>query len=129
MRYHLDTDFLIKALSSHGAEWARLRTLTAADDEVELSALVWFEFARGDRSPQQLAVARDCLDAEGVVEFTEQHADRASDHFRRLGRPRRRAFDVAIAAVALERDATLLTGNLRDYSDVDGLRVERVTSD
>ncbi len=122
-RFHLDTDFLVKALVARGPEWARLRAISASDAEVEMSALAWYEFCRGERTPPQLAVARDVLGEEGVVAFSEEQAERAADVFRRLGRPRRRAADVAIAAAALQRDAVLLTGNLRDYSGIEGLRV------
>jgi predicted nucleic acid-binding protein len=120
-RYHLDTDFLVKALFSAGPERELLRAVSDSAAEIEMSALAWYEFCRGPRQPQQEAVARSFLETEGVLEFDENCATRAADIFRRLGSPRRRAFDVAIAATALERDARLLTGNTRDYSGIEGL--------
>lgn len=120
-RYHLDTDFLVKALMSSGPERTLLRELSDSPVEIEMSALAWYEFCRGPRLPQQEAVARNYLEAEGVIDFDESSATLAADIFRRLGSPRRRAADVAIAAVAISRDARLLTGNVRDYSGIDDL--------
>jgi predicted nucleic acid-binding protein len=120
-RYHLDTDFLVKALLGDGPERELLRAISDSPDEIEMSALAWYEFCRGPRLPQQEAVARSYLEAEGVVQFDESAAARAADIFRRLGSPRRRAADVAIAAVAIGREARLLTGNTRDYSGIEAL--------
>jgi predicted nucleic acid-binding protein len=120
-RYHLDTDFLVKAILGSGQERQLLREITDSAAEIEMSALAWYEFCRGPRIPQQEAVARSYLEAEGVIEFDENAAARAADIFRRLGSPRRRAADVAIAAVAIGRGARLLTGNTRDYSGIDDL--------
>jgi predicted nucleic acid-binding protein len=61
MRYHLDTDFLVYALSISGPERRRLRVLGDSDDEVQMSAVAWYEFSRGPRTPEQLAVARSFL--------------------------------------------------------------------
>lgn len=120
-RYHLDTDFLVKALLSSGPERQLLRAISDSQDEIEMSSLAWYEFCRGPRLPQQEAVARSYLEAEGVIEFGETAAARAADIFRRLGGPRRRAADVAIAAVAIGRGARLLTANTRDYTGIEAL--------
>jgi predicted nucleic acid-binding protein len=58
-----------------------------------------------------------------VVPFDESAAETAAELFRAMGRPRRRAFDVAIAAVAIDRRARLLTAKTRDYSGIDGLEL------
>ena len=51
MRLHLDTDFLVYALSMAGPERRRLRTLADSEDEVQMSAVAWYEFSRGPRTP------------------------------------------------------------------------------
>ena len=43
MRFHLDTDFLVYALSVAGVERRRLRTLADSDDDVQMSAVAWYE--------------------------------------------------------------------------------------
>ena len=125
--FHLDTDFLIFAISTRGPEWRRLSKLLASASPVEASSLVWYEFSRGPRTPEQLAVARDIFAEAGVIPFSEQLADAAADQFRRLGSPRKRAADIAIGVVARSRSATLLTRNARDFAGIDQLIIEQVS--
>lgn len=124
MRYHLDTDFLVYALSSAGPERRRLRVLGDSGDEIRMSAVAWYEFSRGPRTPEQLAVARSFLGEDGVVPFSETIAAEAAEAFRRLGSPRKRAADVAIGVTAALEDAVLVTRNARDFAGIPGLRVE-----
>src|SRR5689334_1796744 len=107
MRFHLDTDFLIFATSTRGKERRRFLEIVKSEAELEISSIAWYEFCRGPRTPEQIAVARDIFGAEGVVAFTDMLAELAADQFRRLGSPRRRAADVAIGIVAVSREATL----------------------
>jgi predicted nucleic acid-binding protein len=118
-RYHLDTDFLVKAIGLPGEEREQLRRLQKTSAEIEMSAIGWYEFCRGPRAPEVEAIAREALSA--VIPFGEDLALTAADLFRRLGGPRKRAADLAIAATALARGARLLTANTRDFSGIDGL--------
>jgi predicted nucleic acid-binding protein len=122
--FHLDTDFLIHALSTRGPERRRLHAVIGSDATVEISAIAWYEFARGPRTPEQLAVARDLFAPEGVIPFSEILAIDAAEQFRRLGSPRKRGNDIAIGVVARSRDALLLTRNAKDFVGIVGLRVE-----
>ena len=124
MRYHLDTDFLVYALSAPGPERRRLRALAESDAEIRMSAIAWYEFSRGPRTPEQLAVARAFLGESGVLAFTETVAAEAAEVFRRLGSPRKRAADVAIGVTAAAQEAVLLTRNARDFAGIPGLEVE-----
>jgi predicted nucleic acid-binding protein len=124
VRYHLDTDFLVYALSTPGPERRQLRALADSDAEIQMSAVAWYEFSRGPRTPEQLAVARSFLGEEGVLAFTETAAAEAADVFRRLGSPRRRAADVAIGVTAAIHEAVLLTRNARDFAGIPGLRAQ-----
>ena len=127
MRVHLDTDFLVYALGRAGAERRRLLRLAESDAVVEMSAVAWYEFARGPRTPEQLAVARSFFgDRDGIVPFSEELAGRAADVFRALGSPRKRAADVAIGITAAAMDALLLTRNGRDFAGIPDLRLEDV---
>lgn len=125
MRYHLDTDFLVYALSVTGPERRRLSALANSDDEIQMSAVAWYEFSRGPRTPEQLAVARSFLGEDGVLAFSEGTAAQAAEVFRRLGSPRKRAADVAIGVTAMVHDAILVTRNVRDFAGLPGLRLER----
>lgn len=128
MLYHLDTDFLVYALSSAGPERRRLRALADSDAEIQMSAVAWYEFARGPRTPEQLAVARSFLGEEGVRALSERIAAEAAETFRRLGSPRKRAADVAIGVTAALHEAVLLTRNGRDFAGIPDLEVETVAS-
>jgi predicted nucleic acid-binding protein len=123
---HVDTDFLVYAISARGPERRRLMAVLESEARVEASVLVWYEFARGPRTPEQLAVARAMFDEEGIIPFSEELAVASADQFRRLGSPRKRAADVAIGVVARSRGAVLLTRNARDFAGIEGLRVESV---
>jgi len=124
MRVHVDTDFLVYALSAAGPERRRLAALAASDAAIQLSAVAWYEFSRGPRTPEQLAVARSFFLDDGIVPFSEALAERAADVFRRLGSPRRRAADIAIGTTAAAMEAVLLTRNARDFAGIPDLRLE-----
>ncbi len=124
MRVHFDTDFLVYALSSAGPERERLRELADSDVELQMSAVAWYEFSRGPRTPEQLAVARSFFSEDGIVPFSEDLASLASEVFRNLGSPRRRGADVAIGVTAAGMDARLLTRNGRDFAGIPYLEIE-----
>lgn len=52
MTTHVDTDFLIHAASSAGPERRRLLEVVEEGQVVEISAVAWYEFARGPRTPE-----------------------------------------------------------------------------
>jgi len=124
MRYHLDTDFLVVALSLGGPERIRLLELAESEAEIQISAIAWYEFSRGPRTPEQLAVARSLFFEDGVVPFSEEIATIAAEVFRNLGSPRRRAADIAIGVTASCLEASLLTRNANDFAGVPRLQVE-----
>lgn len=126
MLLHVDTDFLVYALSRAGVE--RRRLLAAADDETEIqmSAVAWYEFSRGPRTPDQLAVARSFLGETGIVPFDEEIAMSAAAVFRSLGSPRKRGADIAIGVTCASVGAVLLTRNRRDFAGIPNLRTEVV---
>ncbi|MBI5478665.1 MAG: type II toxin-antitoxin system VapC family toxin [Deltaproteobacteria bacterium] len=124
MRYHLDTDFLVYAVSQAGPERRLLLELAGSDVEIQISAVAWYEFSRGPRTPEQLAAARSVFFEDGIVGFSEELATAGAESFRRLGSPRRRAADIAIGVTAAALDAVLLTRNARDFAGIDGLRLK-----
>jgi predicted nucleic acid-binding protein len=126
MIIHLDTDFLIYALSRSGAERNRLRRAAQSEAVLQISAVAWYEFSRGPRIPEQIGLARSLFGADGVVPFDETLAAQAAETFRRLGSPRRRAADIAIGVTAAAMTAVLLTRNPRDFAGVPDLQLEGV---
>jgi predicted nucleic acid-binding protein len=128
MIIHVDTDFLIYALSQSGAERDRLRRAAESDAVLQISAVAWYEFCRGPRTPEQVAVARSLFASDGVIPFSETLAAHAAEVFRRLGSPRRRAADIAIGVTAAAFGALLLTRNARDFTGISDLEYEAVIS-
>ncbi len=124
MRIHLDTDFLVYAIAEAGPERSRLVRLADSAAEIQISAVAWYEFSRGPRTPEQLAAARSFFFEDGVVPFSEELARLAADVFRSLGSPRRRAADIAIGVTAAEMGALLLTRNPQDFAGIPRLRIE-----
>ena len=127
MRIQLDTDFLIYALSQAGTERNRLRRAADSEAVLQISAVAWYEFCRGPRLPEQIAVARSLFAVDGIVPFDETLAAQAAEVFRRLGSPRRRAADIAIGVTAAASSAILLTRNARDFAGIPHLELEAVT--
>ena len=127
MRYHLDTDFLIFAIGTRGRERRRFLEIVKGDAELEISAIAWYEFCRGPRTPEQIAVARDIFGEDGIIGFTDGLAELAADQFRRLGSPRKRAADIAIGTIAVSRKATLVTRNARDFAGIDDLELDVIS--
>ncbi|MEM7587462.1 MAG: type II toxin-antitoxin system VapC family toxin [Acidobacteriota bacterium] len=124
MKVHCDTDFLVFALSKAGPERRRLIELAESDSEIQMSSIAWYEFSRGPRSTEQLAVARSFLADDGVIPFSEELAAEAAEVFRRLGSPRKRAADIAIGVTAAAMEARLLTRNSRDFAGIPDLEIE-----
>lgn len=124
MPVHLDTDFLIYSLGAAGPERRRLHEIATTGQVIEISAIAWYEFSRGPRTPEQLATARSFFGEDGIVSFSEPLASVAAEVFRQLGSPRRRAADIAIGVTATSRDATLMSLNANDFAGIPGIRVE-----
>ena len=124
MRVHLDTDFLVYALSTSGPERRRLLEVADSEATVEMSAVAWYEFSRGPRTPQQLAVARSFFGDDGIVPLSEDLAIEAAECFRRLGSPRKHSADIVIGVTAAMLQAKLLTRNARDFAGIPGLDLE-----
>ncbi len=123
MRFHLDTDFLVVALSRSGPERSRLLELAGSESEIQISAIAWYEYSRGPRTPDQLAVARSFFFEDGIIPFSEDLAAIAAEVFRNLGSPRRRAADIAIGVTAASMGAVLLTLNPSDFAGIPHLQV------
>lgn len=123
MKVHLDTDFLIYAVSVSGPERQKLLEIADSSISLEMSAVAWYEFARGPRTPEQLAVARSLLSDPGIIPFSEDLAHLAAECFKRLGSPRRRSADIAIGVTAAASKARLLTRNRRDFAGIPALEL------
>ena len=134
-----DTDHASVAYDGRGDRAARLRgRLDRAGDElvgapitvVEEQMRGWMaSIAKERQAVRQVAAYRELA---GLFEFygklyVAPIDEAAAERFDQLRATHRRlgAMDLKIAAVALTRPAVLLSANLRDFSQIPGLRVEK----
>jgi predicted nucleic acid-binding protein len=120
---HLDTSALIAALSGSRTEMRVLRQFIVDGERLGVSSIVLFEWWRGPRTAQELAAQEALLPGRMAAAFGVAEATLAANIYTRLGRPRRRAIDLAIAACAMVQGAALWTLNPRDFSDIPGLEL------
>jgi len=93
-----------------------------------MSAIAWYEYARGPRPPHIVAVGRTYMRENGIIPFAEDLASKTAEVFRQLGSPRKRAADIAIGVTAAAFGATLITRNGRDFTGIPDLSLEVVSS-
>ncbi len=117
----LDTSALILSLTADRPEAPTLRSLIENGERLGLPAIVLYEWWRGPRTASELAVQEDLLPSEESFPFDNQAAQLAAELYKRLGRPRTRQFDLAIAATALTVGGRLWTLNPADFEDIPGL--------
>jgi predicted nucleic acid-binding protein len=119
----LDTSVLVDGLT--GSKRSRL-ALRAAIDRGErclLPSLVLYEWLRGPRSPEEIAIQEALFPAEDAIPFGAAEAAISARLYRTLRRPRGRAIDLAIAACAMHRGVALWTLNAADFRDIPELKL------
>ena len=119
----LDTSLLVDALTGKKASSDALHARLMRGDSMALSSIVLYEWLRGPRSAQEIAVQDFLFPAPEIVPFEAQDAAVAAQLYRALRRARDREADLAIAAVALRRQAALWTLNAADFRDIPGLQL------
>ena len=119
----LDTSVLIDALTSPGRSTAALRRAIANGERLLVPTLVLYEWLRGPRRPEELAAQEALFPRESAIPFAAAEAAQAAGLYSRVRKARGREIDLAIAACALVRNATLWTLNTRDFEDIPDLEV------
>jgi predicted nucleic acid-binding protein len=120
---HLDTSVLIDALTGSRRSLPALRAIVADGIRLGVSSLVLYEWRRGPRIDEELALEAVLVGPDAVTGFGDLEARVAAEVYRRVRRPRGRELDIAIAACALTQDATLWTLNHDDFHDIPGLHL------
>jgi len=127
MRYLIDTTVVIPYLANDEATIDLLRHL--AGDGIAIGIRVYLEAYEGVIGHPSQAEARRKFDAfvrdVPILPVSTAVARRCAELrllLRQQGKnPRRRGFDLVIAATALEHDLELVTHNARDYADIPNL--------
>jgi predicted nucleic acid-binding protein len=120
---HLDTSFLVHALTGRFVGLDSFEQAVGRGDRLRLSTLVLFEWLRGPRTEEELLLQERFAPAADAISLGVAEARTAAKVYRALSRARRRDVDIAIAACAIEHDAALWTLNPQDFKDIPGLRL------
>jgi predicted nucleic acid-binding protein len=123
MLIHLDTSVLVDAFTGHRRSLAAIRTATARGDSIAFSTIVLYEWLRGPRTEAETSPVAALFDHPAT--FGSREAERAAELYRRVKGARQRQADLAIAACAIQRGASLWTLNPADFADVPGLVLYR----
>jgi predicted nucleic acid-binding protein len=120
----VDSDVLIWLTRGHPGAAARLKQIVLW----RISAVTYMELAQGCRDQAELEHFKKALSGRGtqIVPVTESICERA------MGLIDRHALadglqlgDALIAATALEHGLPLLTANIKHFSPIGGLQIER----
>lgn len=122
---HLDTSVLIDALTGPRRSLTALRSVVADGIRLGVSSLVLYEWRRGPRLDEELALETVLLGPDTITSFGELEARVAANVYQKVRRPRGRELDIAIAACALTQNASLWTLNHDDFRDIPGLHLHR----
>lgn len=119
----LDTSVLIESLGAGGSLTDQLRAEFGSGHRIVLPTLVLYEWLRGPRRPEEIALQEALLPADEALSFGTREAAIAARLYNEVPRARGREVDLAIAACAMSWNARLWTLNRRDFNDVPGLRL------
>lgn len=123
MIVHLDTSALVDALTGPRRSLGDLIALVGGGHRPALATIVLYEWWRGPRTADELAVQQELFPVDAAVPFAGEQAEAAARLYRAVRRPRGREVDLAIAACALTAGAALWTLNPDDFHDIPGLRL------
>jgi predicted nucleic acid-binding protein len=134
MPYLIDTDWMIDRLDDVPEAAALLDTLSS--EGIAVSIITYLELYQGVlRSEDRRDSERHLdalLDAIPLLPLSRSVARRCASvrhALKQTGkRVNSRAFDLIIAATAIEHGLTLVTRNLPDYTDIPELQIYRPTS-
>jgi len=121
----LDTSILIDALSGPRRSAPALRSAIAEGHRIRLSSLVLYEWLRGPRLAEEMAAQEALFPAAEAVPFGPTDAACAAHLYSQTKRARGREIDIALAAIAIEREAHIWTLNERDFEDLPGVDLYR----
>ena len=119
----LHTSVLIDCLTGLKRSEPAVRGALDEGEQILLPALVLYEWLRGPRIAEELALQESLFPSKSAIPFGTADAIVSADLYRAVSRARTREVDLAIAACALVHKARLWTLNQADFQDVPGLRL------
>jgi predicted nucleic acid-binding protein len=122
----LDTSVLIDSFTADQRAAPALRRLLERGERLVFPALVLYEWLRGPRLPEEIALLEELIPREFIIPFEAEDAALSARLYRAVKRPRGREIDLAIAACAINRNVPLWTTNRADFADIPGLKLYSV---
>jgi predicted nucleic acid-binding protein len=119
----LDTSVLIDSLTGPKRSAPALRRAIERGERILIPSLVLYEWLRGPRLSAEIAAQEALFPSDGAIAFGVREAALSAQIYRGVKRARGREIDIAIAAVAILRDASLWTLNTADFSGIPNLRL------
>lgn len=119
----LDTSALIDSLAGPRHSAPALRGWIESGERILLPSLVLYEWLRGPREPAELTAQEALFPSETAIAFGSREAALSAQLYRQVRRARGREIDLAIAATAIIRNASLWTTNAPDFRDIPGLQL------
>lgn len=119
----LDTSVLVDSMTGARRSAGRLREAVLSGERLLVPTLVLYEWLRGPRTSQEISDQEALLPADSAIPFGGEEARAAARLYRSVRRPRARETDLAIAACAISREASLWTLNRADFADIPGLQL------
>jgi len=119
----LDTSVLIDSLSGPKRSARALRAAIEQGERLVVPSLVLYEWLRGPRLASEITAQEALFPCENAITFGFREAALSAELYRSLKRARGREIDLAIAACAIIRDASLWTLNVADFRDIRQLRL------
>ena len=110
---HLDTNFLIGAMTAGSPQDKQLREWSLAGEVVNIDALAWTEFLCGPVRGEHVQLAQTLFPTPEP--YLPSDAVRAANLYNQTGRRRGTLVDCMIAACAIRSGARLATANLDDF--------------
>ncbi len=123
MIVHVDTSALVDALTGPRRSLETLIALTDRGQRLALSTIVLYEWLRGPRTREELAVQEELFPSEQAVAFGPAEAAVAARLYKQVARARGREIDLAVAACAIANSAGVWTLNPGDFRDLPDLRL------
>ncbi|MBI5287871.1 MAG: type II toxin-antitoxin system VapC family toxin [Chloroflexi bacterium] len=129
----IDTDWTIDRLNGDGAAISLLNEL--ANDGIAISIVTYMEAYQGvlrserpDRAEHQFHALLDGIPVLPLSRGVARRCARLRHELKSAGkRVNQRALDLIIAATAIEFELTLVTRNVADYADIEGLTIDSAT--
>lgn len=110
---HLDTNYLIGAVTPGSLESAPLQVWLSAGEIVNVCSIAWAEFLCGPLSNASAATARAFVPTPEP--FLPEDAEIAADLYNATARRKGSLADCMIAAAAIRHNADLATANRSDF--------------